>query len=59
MIHLNFKGMNFQVSIKDIENFEKQNPNLLGINVFTNKGTSIVPLRISGKDCKKRVLICF
>ena len=40
MIHLNFKGMNFQVSIKDIENFEKQNPNLLGINVFTNKGTS-------------------
>ena len=41
----NFKGINFLVSIKNIEKFEK-NPDLLGINVFTNEGTTVIPLRI-------------
>lgn len=32
---LNFKDISFPVKIKDIKNFESQNPNLPGINVFS------------------------
>ena len=53
---LNFKGINFPIKVKDITKFEKQNPNLPGINVFSvNDNNKIYPLRINQKDCQKSI----
>ena len=52
---LNFKGINFPVKVKDITKFENNNPNLLGINVFSvNDNNKIYPLRINQKDCQNQ-----
>ena len=52
----NFKGIDFPVKLKDISKFENQNPNLPGINVFSvNDNNKIYPLRLSQKDCQKRI----
>ena len=53
---LNFKGINFPVKFKDIQKFENNNPDLLGINVFSvNDNNKIYPLRINQKDCQKSI----
>ena len=53
---LNFKGINFPVKVKDIQKFENNNPDLLGINVFSvNDNNKIYPLRINQKDCQKSI----
>ena len=44
---LNTVGIEYPVSLKDIDKFEKQNPNI-SINVFGNEN-GIYPLRISKK----------
>ena len=52
---LNFKGIDFPIKAKDIQKFEKQNPDLPGINVFSvNENNKIYPLRINEKYCRKR-----
>ena len=51
---LNFKGIDFQVKLKDIPKFENQNPTLPGINVFSvNDNNKIYPLRLSQKKLSK------
>ena len=53
---LNFKGIDFPVKVKDITKFEKQNPSLPGINVFSiDEQNKIYPLRHNQKDCQKSV----
>ena len=53
---LNFKGIEFPIKVKDIQKFENQNPDLLGINVFSvNNNNKIYPLRINQKDCQKTI----
>ena len=48
---LNFKGIDFPIKVKDTQKFEKQNPDLPGINVFSvNENNKIYPLRLSKKD---------
>ena len=50
---LNFKQIKFPVKVKDITKFEKLNPNLPGINVFSIKeNNKVYPLRINQKKCK-------
>ena len=51
---LNFEEIKFPVKVKDITKFEKLNPNLPGINVFSIKeNNKVYPLRINLKKCKK------
>ena len=53
---LNFKGIDFPIKAKDIQKFEKQNPDLPGINVFSvNESNKIYPLRLNEKDCRKTI----
>ena len=45
---LNFKEINFPVTVKDITKFENQNPDLPGINIFSlNDNNKVYPLRIN------------
>ena len=49
---LNTKGLTFPMKLKDISKFEKLNPNIPGINVFSvNKQKKIYPLRMAERDC--------
>ena len=48
---LNTKGITFPMKLKDITKFEKLNPELPGINVFSVNGMIIYPLRMAEKDC--------
>ena len=49
---LNFKDIKFPVKVKDIANFEKQNPELKGINLFSVTETGkFYPIHINKKDC--------
>ena len=50
---LNTKGITFPMKVKDITKFENLNPDIPGINVFSNDGNTIYPLREVKKDCKK------
>ena len=51
---LNFEQIEFPVRVKDIRKFEKQNSNLLGINLFSlNENNKVYPLRIFQKECQK------
>ena len=51
---LNFKQIKFPIKDKDIRKFEKQNPNIPGINIFSvNENNKIYPLRINQKGAKK------
>ena len=53
---LNFKGVDFPVKLKDITEFENQNPDLPGINVFSvNDNNKIYPLRLNQKDLQKTI----
>ena len=50
---LNFEEIKFPLKFKDITKFEKLNPNLPGINVFSiNENNKVYPLRINKKKCK-------
>ena len=48
---LNTKGITFPMKLKDITKFEKLNPSLPGINVFSYENMIIYPLRMAGRDC--------
>ena len=52
---LNTKGITFPMKVKDITKFENLNPDIPGINVFSNDGNTIYPLREVKKDCKKTI----
>ena len=53
---LNFKDISFPVKIKDIKNFESQNPNLPEINVFSiDEKNYIYPFRLNEIDCQHSV----
>ena len=52
---LNTKGITFPMKVKDINKFEKLNPNLPGVNVFSNDEYTIYPLRMTEKDCKNTI----
>ena len=49
---LNTKGITFPMKLKDITKFEKLNPKLPGINVFSvNENKIFYPLRMAERDC--------
>ncbi|CAH3149424.1 unnamed protein product [Porites lobata] len=49
---LNTKDINFPMKLKDISKFEKLNPSIPGINVFSvNESKKFYPLRMAGRDC--------
>ena len=48
---LNTQGISFPVNLKDITKFEKLNPSLPGINVFSVDKRVFYPLRMAEKDC--------
>ena len=52
---LNTKGITFPIKVKDITKFENLNPDIPGINVFSNDGMTIYPLREVKKDCKNTI----
>ena len=52
---LNTKGITFPMKLKDITKFEKLNPELPGINVFSYENMIIYPLRMAKKDCKNTI----
>ena len=52
---LNTKGINFPMKLKDITKFEKLNPELPGINVFSDDNMIIYPLRMADRDCKNTI----
>ena len=52
---LNTKGITFPMKLKDISKFEKLNPDLPGINVFSNDNMIIYPLRMADRDCKNTI----
>ena len=53
---LNTKGIDFPVKLKDISKFEKLNPDLPGINVFSvNERNKFYPLRMAQRDPQKTI----
>ena len=48
---LNTEGITFPMKLKDITKFEKLNPELPGINVFSNEGNIFYPLRMAERYC--------
>ena len=53
---LNTKGIKFPVKLKDISKFEKLNPDLPGINVFSvNERNKFYPLRMAQRDPQKTI----
>ena len=53
---LNTKGITFPMNINDITKFEKLNPELSGINVFSEDDKmTIYPLREAKRDCKNTI----
>ena len=52
---LNTKGITFPMKVKDITKFENLNPDIPGINVFSNNDKTIYPLREVKKDCKNTI----
>ena len=56
---LNTKGLTFPLKLKDITKFEKINPEIPGINVFSNDNMTIYPLRMSERDCKNTIDLFF
>ena len=53
---LNTKGIAFPVRVKDISKFEKLNPDLPGINVFSvNENNKFYPLRMAQRDPQKKI----
>ena len=56
---LNTDGITFPMKIKDISKFEKLNPEIPGINVFSNDNMTIYPLRMAERDCKNTIDLFF
>ena len=56
---LNTNGITFPMKIKDISKFEKLNPEIPGINVFSNDNMTIYPLRMAERDCKNTIDLFF
>ena len=55
-LSLNTKGLTFPMDVNKISKFEKLNPKLPGINVFSvNDKKTIYPLRMADRDCKKTI----
>ena len=52
---LNTKGITFPMKVKDITKFENLNPDIPGINVFSNDDKTIYPLRMAERDCKNTI----
>ena len=53
---LNTKGITFPMKVNNINQFEKLNPELPGINVFSNDDKIIIyPLREAKRDCKNTI----
>ena len=53
---LNTKGITFPMSVNNITKFEKLNPELPGINVFSvDDINTIYPLRMADRDCKNTI----
>ena len=53
---LNTKGIAFPVGVKDISKFEKLNPDIPGINVFSvNERNKFYPLRMAQRDPQKTI----
>ena len=48
---LNTKGISFPMKLRDISKFEKLNPSLPGINVFSVNNNIFYPLRMAERDC--------
>ena len=49
------KGLSFPMDIKNIRKFEKLNPNIPSITVFSVEGKTIYPLKLSDKNCQKSI----
>ena len=57
---LNTKGIDFPMKLKHISKFEKLNPSLPGINVFSvNDNKKFYPLRMADKDCQNTIDLFF
>ena len=57
---LNTKGINFPMKLKHICKFEKLNPSLPGINVFSfNENKKFYPLKMAEKDCLNTIDLFF
>ena len=57
---LNAKGITFPMKLRDISKFEKLNPSLPGINVFSvNDNKKFYPLRMAEKDCLNTIDLFF
>ena len=57
---LNTKGITFPMKLKDITKFEKLNPELPGINVFSvNENKNFYPLRMAERDCLNTIDLFF
>ena len=57
---LNTEGINFPMKLKHISKFEKPNPSLPGINVFSvNDNKKFYPLRMADKDCLNTIDLFF
>ena len=57
---LNTKGITFPLKLKHISKFEKLNPSLPGINVFSvNDNKKFCPLRMAEKDCLNTIDLFF
>ena len=57
---LNTEGINFPMNLKHISQFEKLNPTIPGINVFSvNDNKKIYPLRMAEKDCQNTIDLFF
>ena len=53
---LNTKGIKFPVRVKDISKFEKLNPDIPGINVFSvNENKKFYPLRMAKRDPQETI----
>ena len=52
---LNTRGITFPMKVNNITQFEKLNPELPGINVFSNDKMIIYPLREAKRDCKNTI----
>ena len=53
---LSTKGITFPMKVKDITKFEKLNPELPGVNVFSvDEKRNIYPLREAKRDCKNTI----
>ena len=56
---LNTKGIKFPMKLKHISKFEKLNPSLPGINVFSVNDNKFYPLRMAEKDCLNTIDLFF